>query len=619
MSDAGDLVPIDAAVRRVRRALLASVVLVVAGARLWMIGGYGSDLPFWDQWDAEAERLFLPYFSGSLRVQDWFAPHNEHRIPLTRLLSFALMRLDGQWDARVQMAVNALLAAGVAAALLLAIARDEAPHRLPLWAGVVALLFALPFGWENTLSGFQSQFYLLAGFSVVAMVLLASARAWTPAWLGGLLAAVGALLSMGSGLVAALSVLIVLALRVARERPPLRVAAREVGPTAVACAVLVAAGAATTVTVAQHASLRAHSAGELGVALGRYLAWPLTPIPLWAPAAWLPACAFLVAYLRRRVPDGPRARLVLALAAWSALQAAALAVSRARAIAPRYSDVLVLGLLANVLAATPWLGWSTRRERLLSVAFAAWVAVVGVGLERQSFNGSVTRRGLQYAAQRGRTAAFVETGDPRALAASEPMDVPYHDVRKLADLLQTPSIRAILPASVEERPALAFPGQPPDPGAPGEPQAAPAPDVWERTWVFRPDARGAPRPLAVDVTRGAGRPWLLFYVRGDAGSIRVTADGATAGSRLALHSRDGAWRPVLASCATRVCTLSGGSGGDAIAITEPREIGTLGAIAFVATWDGVYLLAAGVLVALAASLWVAVSVRRARAAAPTIR
>ena len=82
---------------------------VVLGLKLDVIHRFGSDLPSWDQWDAEGLHLYVPWAGHRLGVADFLRPQNEHRIVLTKLLCFAELRLNGQWDARLQCVVNALL------------------------------------------------------------------------------------------------------------------------------------------------------------------------------------------------------------------------------------------------------------------------------------------------------------------------------------------------------------------------------------------------------------------------------------------------------------------------------------------------------------------------------
>ena len=61
---------------------MAALLLVVLGAKLWVIQAYGTAIPYWDQWD-EANLFFKPWLEGHLTWGAWFAPHNEHRIFFT--------------------------------------------------------------------------------------------------------------------------------------------------------------------------------------------------------------------------------------------------------------------------------------------------------------------------------------------------------------------------------------------------------------------------------------------------------------------------------------------------------------------------------------------------------
>src|SRR5690242_7592258 len=60
-------------------ALALSLFCVVLGAKFNLLQRDGSDLPFWDQWDAEGDFLFRPHLERGLHAADLFRPHNEHR------------------------------------------------------------------------------------------------------------------------------------------------------------------------------------------------------------------------------------------------------------------------------------------------------------------------------------------------------------------------------------------------------------------------------------------------------------------------------------------------------------------------------------------------------------
>ena len=93
-----------------RAAFGVCLFLVVVAAKWATFDRFGSPMPDWDQWDAEASALLVPWleddpgFLGQL-----FAAHNEHRVVLTKLQALALTLATGQWDARLAPVVIPLL------------------------------------------------------------------------------------------------------------------------------------------------------------------------------------------------------------------------------------------------------------------------------------------------------------------------------------------------------------------------------------------------------------------------------------------------------------------------------------------------------------------------------
>jgi hypothetical protein len=61
-------------------AILVGCLIIIFGAKIWLISRYGSATPFWDQWDSEASKLYKPYFDGTLHFWSLFDADNEHRI-----------------------------------------------------------------------------------------------------------------------------------------------------------------------------------------------------------------------------------------------------------------------------------------------------------------------------------------------------------------------------------------------------------------------------------------------------------------------------------------------------------------------------------------------------------
>jgi hypothetical protein len=156
-------------------------------------------MPWLDQWDAGAQGLYQPWRTGTLHFQSLFAPHNEHPIFFTRVLALGLLWLNRQSDPRLQMVVNAALYAVIAAGLFLILRRRRTPgFQVSCWV-LLAVLCSAPYAATNTLLGFQSQFYFLAGFSLLAIHNLAASRPDSFSWAAGVVAGCAALVSMGSG------------------------------------------------------------------------------------------------------------------------------------------------------------------------------------------------------------------------------------------------------------------------------------------------------------------------------------------------------------------------------------------------------------------------------------
>ena len=121
--------------------------------------------------------LYVPFKACDLTWSQMFSLHNEHRVFFSRLLALDLLVVNGQWDPRLQQVVNAVMHSLTALLVVTTFWIANERRRLDLLVFVGALTFALPFGWENTLVGFQSAFYFLLLFSVLGLWLTTRYRA----------------------------------------------------------------------------------------------------------------------------------------------------------------------------------------------------------------------------------------------------------------------------------------------------------------------------------------------------------------------------------------------------------------------------------------------------------
>ena len=425
-------------------AWLAALFLVVLGAKLWVIQAYGTDIPYWDQWD-EAGNVFKPWVEGHLTWGALFAPHNEHRIFFTRVLDLFEIWLNGQWDPMLQMVVAAMIHAGYACGLAWCLWAFTGRRHQALICLLIIPFFALPFAAENTIHGFQSQMYFLSIFSLIAMLGLGLEKPGTMRWYGGLLAAVMALFTMGSGLLASLAVMGLMIIRGLREK---RI--RRDWLIIAGCAVTVfAVGLALNVTPEQSRQFRTHSPLVFIDALMRNLAWPFWDQPPLLFLAGLPLVIVFVKYLRSDLKNVRGAEFVLMLGFWGLLQSAGLAFSRSGlGNSSRYMDTLCTipiasaagwFVLADDIDFRPW----KRRGMLMAwsglMLFGLWLNTEKTLADYLPWSqkwGLIEEKNVR---------AFVSTDDTACLMHQPQMAVPYWSPEKLVELLRDPDLQKILP------------------------------------------------------------------------------------------------------------------------------------------------------------------------------
>lgn len=434
-------------------ALLASLVLCILGSRWATVYRFGSDIPEWDEWDACAMHALLPYEEGRNVVSELWAPHNEHLIVPTKLLGLALVRLNGQWDQRVEAVTNATLAALFAAGLLLWARKRVPPLFVPSLVLLIACCWGLPLAWQNVMGGFHSQQFFLQGCALLTLTLLPFTRPGSGRWWLGLGASLLGLVSMGSGLVAPAVVLGLLLL--AWLRGDRRFA--EIRITSVACLTVILLGLAIKPRIPLEDPSHAHSVGEFLSTLLRSLRWP-TPLPLpffvliWLPWGWL-----VLRWLTGRdsAPQRRDGLVLLGLGTWVLLQCLAASLLRGAGApepASRYLDVLLLGSVTNLLA----LAWLQRtqagrpRAWLPVILSLAWLALFGHGALNQaaaSLKSDLPQLPPYFRSSERSVRNFVLSGDPRTLETDR---IPYPNPAVLRDRLERPYLRSLLPASCRE-------------------------------------------------------------------------------------------------------------------------------------------------------------------------
>jgi hypothetical protein len=179
------------------RAWLTLIALPVA-LLVALLARYGVSTPHFDAWVSLAP-LFEKYEAGTLGVSDFFAPNNEHRLVIPKLVFFVSALLT-QWNTRVESGLIVLVLVGVSACgwhLLRVTGWRDTPAARGVFVFLAALIFSTV-QVENLIWGFQLHFILsLLCFS--ALCSLAWALPAPRNFLAAMLLAAAATYSMASG------------------------------------------------------------------------------------------------------------------------------------------------------------------------------------------------------------------------------------------------------------------------------------------------------------------------------------------------------------------------------------------------------------------------------------
>ncbi|HEY3787933.1 MAG TPA: hypothetical protein VGL71_03720, partial [Urbifossiella sp.] len=131
---------------------------------LALFGFVAPNRPTSDEW------FFLAELTGEKPLGPWlFAPHNEHRYPLSRLIWVGLHRLTG-YDFRAGMFLSMTLLAGTSLALMNAARRLRGRSHA---ADLLIPTLLLHFGhWENWLTGYQLAFTIPVAAAGLALAIM---------------------------------------------------------------------------------------------------------------------------------------------------------------------------------------------------------------------------------------------------------------------------------------------------------------------------------------------------------------------------------------------------------------------------------------------------------------
>jgi hypothetical protein len=439
---------------------VGALFLLVLLSRIIYVSLYAEDIPFWDQWDAEAQTLLKPWFEGTYSWAELFTPHQEHRIVLTRLWVLAITLLNnGQWDNLVEAYAN-ILAFSIDIALVYWIAARNSTSTLIKATVFIVLLLTtwLPFDWENFLVGFQIQFYFLVGLSIATIAIASHFEEGSGTLL---LCAIFALLAYGSMassvfILPATFVVFFARWMIQRWNFQLLVSSALVLG-------FISLGLLHLIPPGKNVGYVAQDFRAFRHAFIMTMAWPTNWGIIGAILIWSPLAVWSINFVRiRNASKGDL--FMLGLAAWCVFQAIAISYARGQVIditkiTSRYSELLILGIVANAWFACRLWESAPRNDQkrklhqptvALCVVYTITAMAGIVHATPFYWNGMKERHSLSNI-QTYNVREFVRSGNFAALDQPH-LHIPYPVATSLQDRLTDKTYRSMLPLSI--RPAL---------------------------------------------------------------------------------------------------------------------------------------------------------------------
>jgi hypothetical protein len=404
-----------------------------------MVASFGMTTPYWDQWDAEIDRLYRPWIDGALRWQSMIAPHNEHRVFTGRVLALLLFVLRGNvLDVMLEITVNAILHTAALLLLLNGLSGMFSENRQKFFFTLfAALIFAMPLGVENLLIN-NSALYFLILFSILFLRAVSDGTTQVGSvWYFSVLAnGLLACLSFASGALTLAAGIALLGYQwisgVRRNRSTLVII--------VVLSVMMLAAVYFTPSLPGHSHYRSRSVTDFVISILRMTG---------GLVFYIPSASFMLRQIRRKPHAGDSSWFLFALCLWIMGQMVVIAYGRGHSnvLTSRYLDLYTIGFVANLAAL--FANMRDSESKWSSNPIKAWVFLLftgfGIFLPQIIRNlESMKANSIEY---EQRVRRYLVTHDATAL--EEPGAViPYPDPARLRKLLDQRIVQSILPANL---------------------------------------------------------------------------------------------------------------------------------------------------------------------------
>jgi len=224
-----------------------------------------------------------------------------------------------------------------------------------------------------------------------------------------------------------------------------------------ACAVLAAlfvTGVLLTPMLPHQAVYKAHSLPDFYHSLKIVLSWPVHWNLLAAIIRNLPIGIFILFMLWKRPAITDTSWFLFAVCLWSLIQAVSIAYGRAAGpLAPRYKDLHIIPIFISFACCFPLIQESIgKRRNYAMIGFITWTAIILISIGNNSLKylpGELNTKREWNLAEEKNTRNYVLTGNINYLKNTRiDMDIPYPNADRLAEILQLPGVRNVLPSNI---------------------------------------------------------------------------------------------------------------------------------------------------------------------------
>ncbi len=419
--------------------MMLGAFLIVFASMLWTIENFGLSIPYYDEWDAEANYLYRYYENGSLGIREILAPHNGHRLILTRLTALALYIINGGWDPQLQMILSGLAHAIICTILVRCVLFNSQGSYLLLPVLSTIILFAIPFSWVSITVAFQTQFYFMVLFSILALQSLTNSR-----YLPGYIFSALAMLSMTPGAFVLPAFAGAILVHAIRSRTITRNQILQCAISALLFYLFVLAlheEPASQVYQAQHIR-------GFFISLLATVSWPFKVSLGIGLAIYLP----LLSYFIWHIITSRGSLFIFSLGIFMACQILAMAYFRGGEGVPpanRYWEIMIVGIWLNGICS-----WHIAREKSIqfSKQFAtSWLLLAVIGLAAigyQSLNQGLPEKRADGLTAQSLILEYLETGNQDVFLGKSSSEFSYLDANALVSFLEDLEIRETLPSSL---------------------------------------------------------------------------------------------------------------------------------------------------------------------------